>query len=237
LKQVKPNPPHSRGASLAKRHDEATKNCVPSQYVTKALEPLVKRGCSPECLLDYLCAIRLAHDVCNKNRPANDYIPAFTFDGHFGFDRKSLKTVLKRMRQSAKDVGTLSHNLGSGWLLKIFKMKLSRQQREAHAENLAGHNIEQRAGFVVPNIPHALHILADAVEGESKQARFHERPIYDDALEALLVYIRHTTGKWYYEQVGALLRAAVTLKDTPDGASLRVWAQSRPVLRSPFRKS
>lgn len=231
MEQSKHNTPQSRRASPEKK--QVTEDVDPG--VSQALKPLVKARCCRERLLRDLQAIKIAHEVYDRNRPGSELLPRFTFDDYFGFDRKSLVTVLKRMRQCAKDVGTLCRKLGSGRVLEIFNLNLSPARRGAHAEHLGGRNMAP--GFVVPNIPQALRILADAVEQESRQATFRERTIYDNALEALLRYVRETTGQWYYEKVAALLRAAVTLKDTPDGAALSTWAHTRPALRPLFRRS
>jgi hypothetical protein len=135
--------------------------------VSHALEPLIEVGCNRERLLHDLRALKLAYELYDKNRPDNALIPRFTFDEHFGFDRKSLKTVLTRMHTCANDVDTLCRKLGSGRVLEIFKMRLSPEQQEAHAEHLAGHNVTP-PGFVVPNIPESLRVLASAVDEESK---------------------------------------------------------------------
>lgn len=216
--------------------DSRVQTWLERRDVREALDRLcVESRCDEERLLTDLAAVKLAYDVYRRDRPANDIIPPFKFDDYFGFDRKSLETVLKRMRQCAKDVETLSRKLGSGRLLEIFKIKLWPHQREAHDEHLTGRNVARLSGFVVPEIPETLFNLADAVEEESRQATFSERPIYDNAVEALLRYVRETTGRWFYKEVALLLRA-VTLSDKPTGASLRVWARSRPALRPLLRK-
>lgn len=232
LEHGKDNPPHSRSASPEK--NQSTE--IDDHGVSQAIEPLVKAGCCRERLLHDLQAIKIAYEVYDRNRLGSELFPRFTFDDYFGFDRKSFKTVLKRMRQCADDVETLCRKLGSGRVLEIFKPDLSPAERDAHAEHLSRRIVAP--GFVVPpNIPDSLRILHDAVEKESKQATFRERPIYDEALEAVLRYVRETTGDWYYERVAAALRAGVTLKDTPDGAALCDWAHTRPGLQSLFCKS
>lgn len=204
----------------------------------EAFERLVRDKCDRSCLLNDLRACRLAWDVYLKDRPQNGVIPRFVFDDYFGFDRKSLGTVLKRMHQCAGDVETLSRKLGSGWVQKIFSTKLSPELRESERAHLDGQNVEVKwsLGFVVPSIPYALRTLAVAVAEEAEHANFRAHPMYDEALAGLLLYVRETTGHWYYEKVATLLRAAVTLGDSPHGADLRVWASSRSALHPLIRK-
>jgi hypothetical protein len=184
---------------------------------TSAFDELQPR-CNPKDLALYLGSVGLAYGSNKKQG-----LPRNTFDDQVGFDRKELKTVIRRMRTCAKDLGRLriqnvTQTLRRGYL---------RSDRHDSEVRKILSNLDSMLSWQSV-LPYQLQQLAAATELAAKKLQFRRRRDYDEALASLVRYVHERTGRWHDEEVSALV-GAVTRREYNTEAHRR-WRMTHPNL-------
>ncbi len=208
------------------------------QSVLSSFTRLVERGCDPQRLWNELENIMFAWIVEN---PQSEENRRRTFKGVMGFDRSKLGTVVKRIRQCARDVEQLPVPL----LVQVFNEMLPHSAAvESQPAGSRGRNLGLRDLLselrnlrrYYAEVPRHLRLLALAASEGARGLRFRGHPLYDQAVASLVRYVQEATEKPHNEEVSALI-AAVTGRGRYDAVAHCDWRKrNRYALRKSPRK-
>jgi hypothetical protein len=161
-------------------------------------DKLVRGNCAPDQLLVLLEGLRGRHLALD------------TWEGRFGFERRDLERVTKRMRDTANDLNRLERN----GLLSI----------------AAWHSFKTRFdpvvfGKYVRSIPDSLRTFADDVDRVAKHPSSKPRlhTFANTAMAHLVAYVLHCTGKPHDTEVSALVDAVRYQDGTHCADAQKTW--------------
>jgi hypothetical protein len=250
---MRPNAPSFQNllqAASSNQERAAFRGRFIKQCGTEALEAfdwLVLKGCNAEELITVLAALATGYEYHWPWESGRNRSP-MRFDELFGFDRDSLGTVLNRMKQCAEDMEMLLARLGRDEIHKAARAACTeRMQSLREGEPLPGTNPEALDEAValgaeitsvgpsfaveLADIPARLRLFSAAVKKLSAEADLRSRPLYDEALEAIMRLVIRGTKQEQYTKVAALVGAV--RGSYYDPATLKTWWTKR---RSPSRR-